>query len=78
MDIGPKDTEPTDIDVEHAQPTFVHHSSLNRNQLFSPAIVDMLYSLSHHGLLIEKTYNINCSTHLQSSVSINIIPTDGI
>ena len=54
MDIGPKNSEPMDIDHELAQPTFVRRSSSNKYQLFFPAIADILCSLSLHGLLSTK------------------------
>ena len=78
MDIGPEDTNPVDIEPELTHPAFVHHPPLNKYQLFSIAIADMLYSLSHHGLLIDKNYSINYPTHLQYFVSTNTLPTGGL
>ena len=78
MDIGHEGTSSGEIAPELTHPAFVHHPPLNKYQLFSIAIADMLYSLSHHGLLINKTYSINCPTHLQYFVSTNTLPTGGL
>ena len=48
-----------DIESDSAQPAIFRRSSLNRYQLFSPTTTDMIYNLSHHVLLIDKTCSIN-------------------
>ena len=78
VDIGPEDTEPVDIDLKLTQLASVHHSSLNRYQLFSHAAANMLCSVSHHGLLIDIPYSINWQMHLPFSLSINILLTNSL
>ena len=59
MDTRAKDVELVDIELELAQLAYALHFSLNRYRSFSHAVVGMLCSPSHHGLLICKIYSIN-------------------
>ena len=53
------DIEKADTKVVLIQLAFAHHFSLSRYPLFFPAVVELLCSIFHHGLLIYKIYNTN-------------------